>query len=176
MLAPGPNPWKVSKLRVPMMLTTTWRRVFWVVVILEELGVPYEVKAFKFDDVRKKRSIDINPNGRVHGTYILPVRDHDVNKILTYGGLKEKHHLNQWLQFQISGQGPYYGVASCLRFNVLHHEKPPSAIERYNDQSKQVLGVLDSWLEDRQWLVGDKMTYADLAFLPWNDRIDAVIL
>lgn len=52
----------------------------------------------------------------------------------------------------------------------------PSAIERYNDQLKRVLGVLDGWLESRQWLVGDKMTYADMAFVPWNDRIDSVIL
>ncbi|RYP69043.1 hypothetical protein DL770_008321 [Monosporascus sp. CRB-9-2] len=102
------------------------------------------------------------------------IEQYDVNKVLTYDGLKEKHHLNQWLQFQMSGQGPYYGVAAW--FNVLHHEKLPSAIERYNNQLKRVLGVLDGWLEGRQWLVGDKMTYADLAFLPWNDRIDAVIL
>lgn len=62
-----------------------------------------------------------------------------------------------------------------LRFNILHPEKVPSAIERYNDQLKRVLGVLEGWLENRQWLVGDKITYADLAFLPWNDRIDTVI-
>ncbi|RYP69456.1 hypothetical protein DL771_006108 [Monosporascus sp. 5C6A] len=152
---PGPNAWKV-------------------VVVLKELGVPYEIKAFKFDDVKKKPFIDINPNGRVPGTYILPVRGYDLNKTLTYDGVKEKHHLNQWLQFQMSGQGPYYGAAGW--FNILHHEKLPSAIERYNNQLKRVLGVLDGWLEGKQWLVGDKMTYADLAFLPWNDRIDGIIL
>ncbi|RYP63009.1 hypothetical protein DL769_007092 [Monosporascus sp. CRB-8-3] len=160
---PGPNSWKV-------------------VVVLEELRVPYEIKAFKFDDVKKKPFIDINPNGRVPDLVLWEsgaiiqylVEQYDVNRSLTYDSLKEKHHLNQWLQFQMSGQGPYYGVAAW--FNVLHHEKLPSAIERYNNQLKRVLGVLDGWLEGRQWLVGDKMTYADLAFLPWNDRIDAVIL
>lgn len=59
---------------------------------------------------------------------------------------------------------------------MLHAEKIPSAIERYNDQLRRVLGVLDGWLATRKWLVGDKMTYADLAFVPWNDRIDAIIL
>ncbi|KAI1076064.1 glutathione S-transferase [Whalleya microplaca] len=102
------------------------------------------------------------------------IEQYDTNKKLTYDTLKERHHLNQWLQFQMSGQGPYYGVAAW--FNVLHQEKVPSAIERYNDQLKRVLGVLDGWLEGRQWLVGDKITYANLSFLPWNDRIDAVIL
>lgn len=59
---------------------------------------------------------------------------------------------------------------------MLHQEKIPSAIERYNDQVRRVLGVLDGWLGGRQWLVGDKITYADLAFLPWNDRIDSITL
>ncbi len=40
---------------------------FQVITILEELGVPYEVKSFKFDDVKKKPYTDINPNGRVPG-------------------------------------------------------------------------------------------------------------
>lgn len=41
---------------------------------------------------------------------------------------------------------------------------------------KRVLTVLDGALEGKQWLVGDKMTYADLAFANWNDRIDMLIL
>lgn len=57
----------------------------------------------------------------------------------------------------------------------MHPEKVPSAIERYNDQARRVLGVLDGWLSDRKWLVGDKITYADIAFAPWNERFDAVV-
>jgi glutathione S-transferase len=40
---------------------------------------------------------------------------------------------------------------------------------------KRVLGVLDNHLEGKQWLVGEKMTYADLAFTTWNDRVDAIL-
>ncbi|KAL8751472.1 MAG: hypothetical protein Q9184_006060 [Pyrenodesmia sp. 2 TL-2023] len=29
---------------------------------------------------------------------------------------------------------------------------------------------------DKDWLVGDKMTFADLAFVPWNDRLDVVLM
>lgn len=39
--------------------------------MLEELDIPYEIKSFKFDDVKKKPFIDINPNGRVPGLYFL---------------------------------------------------------------------------------------------------------
>ena len=31
-------------------------------------------------------------------------------------------------------------------------------------------------LEGKQWLVGNKCTFADLAFATWNDRIDTLIL
>ncbi|CAK96629.1 uncharacterized protein An08g07620, partial [Aspergillus niger] len=42
----GPNPWKV-------------------IVILEELNIPYKIKSFGFEDVKKPPFISINPNGRV---------------------------------------------------------------------------------------------------------------
>lgn len=170
MCPPGPNPWKV-------------------VLILEELNIPYEINSFKFEDVKKKPFTDLNPNGRAPAIedpntdlvlwetgaiiqYI--VEQYDTRKTLTYETLKEKHHLNQWLMFQVSGQGPYFGQAGW--FNVLHPEKLPSAINRYNNELKRVLGVLDGCLEGKQWLVGDKITFADLAFATWNDRIDSLIL
>ena len=36
--------------------------------------------------------------------------------------------------------------------------------------------MLDGVLKDREWLVGEKCTFADLSFLPWNDRIDMIVL
>lgn len=61
------------------------------------------------------------------------------------------------------------------RFNVLHFEKLPSAIERYNGELRRILGVLDQALKGKDWLVGDKFTFADLAFAPWNDRTDTIM-
>lgn len=58
---------------------------------------------------------------------------------------------------------------------MLHPEKLPSAIERYSNEVKRVLGVLEQSLRGKQWLVGDKSTYADLAFVTWNDRMDMVL-
>lgn len=40
-------------------------------------------------------------------TYI--VEQYDTGRHLTYEGLKDRHHVNQWLHFQMSGQGPYFG-------------------------------------------------------------------
>lgn len=33
---------------------------------------------------------------------------------------------------------------------------------------ERVIGVLNHVLEGKQWLVGDKCTYADLLFVPWG--------
>ncbi|KAI1439700.1 glutathione S-transferase [Annulohypoxylon stygium] len=152
---------------------------------MEELQIPYEVKSIKFDDVKKKPLIDVNPNGRVPAiedpntgltlwesgaiiTYLI--KQYDTKHAISYDTFPEEHLLNQFLHFQMSGQGPYYGVAGW--FIHLHPEKVPSAMDRYTKQVRRVLGVVDGLLEGKQWLVGDKMTYADMAWVPWNDRVD----
>ncbi|KAK8848416.1 glutathione S-transferase [Apiospora arundinis] len=169
MAPPGPNPWKV-------------------VVILEELKVPYEIQSIRFENIKKKPFVDLNPNGRVpaivdpnadnlvlweSGAIIIYlVEQYDTDKIMSGRSLREKHHLNQWLYFQASGQGPYFGQAGW--FNNHHPDKLPSAIERYNNEVYRVLGVLDGCLKGKEWLVGDHITFADIAFAPWNDRLDDV--
>ena len=77
---------------------------------------------------------------------------------------EDKYHQLQWLFFQASGQGPYYGQLAW--FLNYHPEKVPSAIERYKNEVKRVLDVLNSVLEKHEWLVGDKCTIADLSFIP----------
>ena len=78
--------------------------------------------------------------------------------------------------FQMSGQGPYFGQAGW--FSVLHPEKIPSAIERYSNEARRILSVIEEGLKrngNTGWLVGNKCTFADLAFVTWNDRLDAVL-
>lgn len=55
---------------------------------------------------------------------------------------------------------------------MYHPEKVESALLRYGNELKRIVGVLDRALKDREWLVGDKCTYADLAFVMWNCMID----
>jgi glutathione S-transferase len=37
------------------------------------------------------------------------IEQYDTEKKLTYTSLKEKNLLNQWLMFQMSQQGPFFG-------------------------------------------------------------------
>jgi glutathione S-transferase len=56
-------------------------------------------------------------------------------------------------------------------FSHGHVEKLPSAISRYRKEVRRVLGVLNTALEGKKYLVGDKLTIADLAFAPWHNVI-----
>lgn len=61
------------------------------------------------------------------------------------------------------------------RFNLFHAnvygEFPESAKVRYGTEVKRVAGILNNVLSQKEWLVGDKCTYADLVFFPWNMQI-----
>ena len=71
----------------------------------------------------------------------------------------------------MSGQGPYFGQK--VWFEKYHQEKLPSAVERYANEIKRVIGVVDAHLDKQgtDYLVGDRITYADLMFLPWNNGV-----
>jgi glutathione S-transferase len=64
----------------------------------------------------------------------------------------------------MSGQGPYYGQAAW--FTKFHPENVPSAIKRYKTEIKRVISVLDNVLQGKEYLVGNKLTIADIAFQP----------
>ena len=54
---------------------------------------------------------------------------------------------------------------------MFHPEKLESAQTRYATEVKRIAGVLDRALKGKEWLVGDKCTYADLAFVMWNSNV-----
>lgn len=143
--------------------------------------MPYESKLVDISTVKQAPYTDINPNGRLpaiedsntgiklweSGAIIqYLIETYDKEGTLTYTTIPEKYELNQWLMFQVSGQGPYFGQAAW--FKNFHPEKLPGAIERYEKEIERVIGVLDGWLQKHKFLVGDKVTYADLAFAPWG--------
>ena len=120
-------------------------------------------------DLKKEPYEKINVNGRVpaiedpntgitlweSGAIIeYLVETYDKNNTLTYTSSPEKYFVKQWLHFQMSGQGPYFGQAAW--FEKFHPERIASATNRYKDQIKRVFGVLDKALQGKQYLVGDK--------------------
>ncbi len=174
-----------------------------VLILLRELNLPHTVIPIPFSDVKKSSYTAINPNGRlpaIHDPntnltlwesgaiveYLIEQYDKEPRKLSFEPGSNDAFLAKQWLFFQVSGQGPYYGQAGW--FLLFHHEKLPSALQRYVDEVHRVMGVLEGWLGkqkeeyegkgglgDGPWLVGNRISYADLAFLPWQVVIEMVL-
>jgi len=154
-----------------------------VVIILEELGLSYRtvhVDANAGDNKRPPYTT-LNPNGRMptlidHGNddfviwesgaiILYLIEKYDTGKKLSFDKFESNAIAKQYLMFQMSGQGPYFGQAAW--FKVFHAEKVPSAIERYEKEINRVLGVLNDILTDKEYLVEDRISYADLSFVTW---------
>ncbi|KAI0356332.1 glutathione S-transferase C-terminal-like protein [Trametes cingulata] len=169
----GPNGWKVA-------------------FVLEELGLTYESKYLDFSKNEQKNAehTALNPNGRIptlvdhqNGDFaiwesnaiLLYLQEkYDKENKLGVSNPNDKFTLLQWLFFQASGQGPYFGQA--FWFLKYHPENLPSAIERYQKETVRVYTVLEGVLSKQEWLVGGKPTIADLAFITWNRAAFNVVL
>lgn len=162
-----------------------------VAMILEELGLPYSAIPVPLSDVKKPEYVAINPNGRLPSIHdpntgitlwesgaiieYLIERYDTYHRLSFEPGTPESYHAKQWFFFQATGQGPYYGQMSW--FKKLHPENVPSAIERYVKEVNRVSAVLNGYLGqqkekygagDGPWLVGNKLSYADLAFVTYQ--------
>ncbi|KAI0372095.1 glutathione S-transferase C-terminal-like protein [Pilatotrama ljubarskyi] len=162
----GPNPLKVA-------------------MVLEELGLEFETVEIDMrqEEHKKPDFLKLNPNGRLpalvdhsnngftiwesDAIILYIVEKYDPEHKLSVAGANEKFTLIQWLFFQASGQGPYFGQA--FWFMRYHPERIPSAVERYQKEILRVFGVLESVLSKQQWLVGEKLTVADISFVIWNE-------
>ena len=73
----------------------------------------------------------------------------------------------QWVMFQMGGVGPMFGqVGFFVKFAGKDFEdKRPR--DRYVNEAKRLLGVLDKRLEGRQLIMGSDYTIADIATFPW---------
>ena len=96
-------------------------------------------------------------------TYL--VDKYDTEHKISAATEEDKYRQLQWLFFQASGQGPYFGQAAW--FSFFHPEKIPSAQERYRNEIVRVFGVLDGVLSKQEWLVGGKLSVTDLSFVPY---------
>ncbi|CAI7587185.1 unnamed protein product [Penicillium crustosum] len=156
-----------------------------VVMVLEELKIPYEIKLLEFPEMKQPAYEKINPNGRVpaitdintgvtlweSGAIIeYLVEKYDEKLQISFSpGSPEFYQAKQWLHFQASGQGPYFGQA--VWFKVHHKEQVQTAVDRYINEIRRVSGVLNGALEGRSYLVNNKCSYADLVFVSWFEVV-----
>ena len=74
--------------------------------------------------------------------------------------------VTEWLMWQMGGFGPMLGQAH--HFIKYAKEQVPYGITRYGNEANRLYGVLDRRLEGRSFIVGDSLSIADIAILPWT--------
>ena len=158
--AATPNGWKIS-------------------VMLEECGLPYTVHPIDLmaSEQKSPEFLAMNPNGRIpvivdreNGGFTL----FESGAILLYLAEKTGKFLSdddrtrmsqiQWLMFQMGGLGPMMGQANVF-FRYME-EHVPTAINRYQAESRRLLEVLDTRLAESEYLAGD-YSVADIANWTW---------
>ena len=153
-----------------------------ITIMLEELGAPYELAFVNImrGDQFKPEFLAISPNNKMpaitdpDGPGGKPISIFESGAILMYLGDKfEKFYpretraravVNEWLCWQVGGFGPMLGQRG--HFSVYAKEKIPYAIERYQNETHRLYGVMNKRLADHEYLAGD-YSIADMATYPW---------
>jgi GSH-dependent disulfide-bond oxidoreductase len=155
-------------------------------IALEELGLPYEPHRIDFgnNDQKSPEFVSLNPNGRIpalidpNGPDGKPIGLFESGAILVYLAEKTgklipadaagRYETLCWVMFQMGGVGPMFGqFGHFFKFAADKVANNSYPMERYRDEAKRLLGVLEGRLKDRQWLMGDEYTIADIATYPW---------
>ena len=156
-----------------------------VSIALEELGLPYEAHTVSImkDDQKTDAFLSLNPNGKIpaiidpDGPGGKPMGLFESGAILVYladkaGGLMPtdpalRYECLQWVFFQMSGVAPMFGQLGFFYKFAGKDIEDKRPLERYRDETKRLLGVLDGRLAGRRWIMGDTYSIADIVLFPW---------
>jgi len=156
-----------------------------VSIALEEIGLPYEPHAI---DIGKNESwtpefLSLNPNGKIpaiidpNGPGGKPLALFESGAILVYLAEKSgkllptdpsrRYETMQWVFFQMAFIGPMFGQLGFFHKFAGREFEDKRPFERYRAESQRLLGVLDTRLAGKQWIMGDEYTIADISMLGW---------
>ncbi|MFT4089252.1 MAG: glutathione binding-like protein [Asticcacaulis sp.] len=152
-------------------------------IALEELGLPYRVRPV---DIRNNAQfqpdfLKISPNNKIPAIVdedtglsvfetgaILIYLAEKTGKLLPASG-PERYKVLEWLNWQMGGLGPMFGQLG--HFAVFAPEKIPYAINRYLEEAKRLLKVLDTQLSKNAHVAGADYSIADIAIFPWINTL-----
>lgn len=159
-----------------------------VSIALEEMGLAYEphLVTLSDSDVKSPEFLSLNPNNKIPAIIDPngpdgPIGLFESGAILLYLAEKsgkfiganaaEKATITQWLMFQMGGLGPMFGQMGFFYKFAGKEIEDPRPRERYRDESKRLLAVLDGALEGKEWIAGD-FSIADMAIAPWLNALN----
>ena len=153
--------------------------------MLEEIGLPYEPHLV---DIGKNQTWmpeyrALNPNGKIpaivnpDGPSGKPFALFESGAILLYLAEKtgqllpadpaRRYETIQWVFFQMAVVGPMFGQLGYFNKFAGKAIEDKRPLERYRDESKRLLGVLETRLDGRQRIMDDDYTIADISLVGW---------
>ncbi|HCK20145.1 MULTISPECIES: glutathione S-transferase N-terminal domain-containing protein [unclassified Thalassospira] len=156
-----------------------------VSIMLEETGLDYEPHLINIgeDETWTPEFLSLNPNGKIpaiidpNGPNGEPLGLFESGAIIQYLAEKTGKFLPadpakrieaiQWVYFQMGGLGPILGQLGFFHKFAGKEIEDKRPLDRYRKESKRLLGVLETRLEGRDWIMGDEYTIADIASLGW---------
>jgi len=156
-----------------------------VSIMLEETGLAYEPHLVSFDsnDQFSPEFLSLNPNNKIpaildpNGPDGEPLALFESGAILVYLAEKtgqllakepaRRYQTLQWLMFQMGGIGPMFGQLGFFHKFAGRDYADKRPRDRYVAESARLLGVLDQHLQDRNWMMGQDYSIADIALFPW---------
>ncbi|ALH80735.1 glutathione S-transferase N-terminal domain-containing protein [Sphingopyxis macrogoltabida] len=154
-------------------------------IMLEETGLPYEPHRI---DITANESHDpaflsLNPNGKIPAIYDpdgpdgKPLALFESGAILIYLADKSgqflpadaggRYEAIQWVMWQMGGVGPMFGQLGFFHKFAGKDYEDKRPRDRYAAESARLLGVLDDRLANREWVMGDDYSIADISLLGW---------
>ncbi|MGV6804670.1 MAG: glutathione S-transferase family protein [Ruegeria sp.] len=158
-------------------------------IMLEETGLPYEAHRITLSDadVKSPEYLSLNPNNKIpaiidpDGPDGLPLALFESGAILLYLAEKsgqllgqsaaDRHRITQWLMFQMGGVGPMFGQLGYFHKFAGSAIEDPRPRERYVNEAKRLLNVVETQLQGQDWIAGD-YSIADIALAPWLRSLD----
>ena len=156
-----------------------------VSIMLEETGLPYEPHLVDFakNDQQTPEFRSLNPNGKIpaiidpNGPGGKPLGLFESGAILVYLADKtgklapadpaRRYETLQWVFFQMAFIGPMFGQVGFFHKFAGREIADKRPLERYRDEAKRLLGVMEARLDGRQWIMGEEYTIADVSMLGW---------
>jgi len=153
-------------------------------IMLEEIGLPYEPHLVDIaaDESWTPEFLSLNPNGKIpaiidpDGPDGKPMRLAESGAILVYLADKtgkllpegaRRYETLQWVMWQMGHVGPMFGQVGFFHKFAGREWEDKRPLQRYADESKRLLEMLDARLDGRDWVMGDEYTIADIALLGW---------
>jgi len=156
-----------------------------VSIALEETGLPYEAHGV---NIGKNESwtpefLSLNPNGKIpaiidpNGPGGRPIGMFESGAILLYlsdktgklvpADLAARYETIQWVFFQMAFIGPMFGQVGYFHKFAGKEIADKRPLDRYVQESKRLLGIMEARLATRDWIMGDAYTIADISMLGW---------